>query len=86
MAFTNTSRDGHHGAAPWAHGKARVLRENQNAAAADAGDAELLHRGDGGAHGAAHGRRTDGVGEGHVALLAGDLPSGLRCVRHGGER
>lgn len=83
MALANTSRDRHHRTTPRTHGETRVLREDEDAAAADAGDAELLDRGDGGAHRAADGGCTDGVGQGDVALLAGDLPGGLRSVRHG---
>lgn len=85
MSFANTSRNGHDGAAPWAHGQARVLRKNQDAAAADAGDAELLDRRHRRAHRAPHRRCSDGVSEGDMALLAGDLARGLRCVRHGDD-
>lgn len=82
MALSDTRWNRHHSTAPRAHGEAGVLRENENAAAADAGDAELLHRGHRRAHRAPDGGSTDRVGEGDMALLAGDLPSGLRSVRH----
>ena len=84
-ALADASRNRHHRAASWTHGQARVLRKNKNTTAAYAGNAELLNRRDGRAHRAAHGRRTDRVGQGDVALLAGDLPGRLWSVRHRGR-
>lgn len=77
VALADAGRDRHDRAAARAHGEARVLRQNKDAATADARDAELLNGRDGRTHRAAHARGADGVGKGDMAALAAYLPRGL---------